>query len=159
MLDGYTWYPISSTRNQVRATYQFICHWYIIQYLILYTRYQVYSTWYCCVLVYTIVPTADIYRPSSEYAHLTSAAERHSHCAAALAFAYRVVTRSVCKRSRDKGALFAERAGVAPDPGATTSGTSGMGAAPAPKKDRRRGDGCPPGAPSLTPGHQRRYLY
>ena len=106
-----------------------------------------------------MVRTADIYSPSSEHAHLTSAADRYSRCAAALAFALRVVTRSERKRNRDKGALFAERANVEPDSGATTSGTSGMDAASAPKKDRRRGVGCPPGAPSLPPGQQGHYLY
>ena len=110
-----------------------------------------------------MVRTADIYSPSSEHAHLTSAADRYSRCAAALAFALRVVTRSERKRNRDKGALFAERAGVAPDPGATTSGTSGMGAGQPRKRtavaemvapqDTRR-DGCPPGTPSLPPGQQ-----
>ena len=114
---------------------------------------------YSFVLVYTMVRTENIYSPSSEHAHLTSAADRYSRCAAAIAFALRVVTRSVRKRNRDKGALFAERAGVAPDPVATTPGTAGMGAASGPKKDRRRGDGCPPGAASLPPGQQGHYLY
>ena len=50
-----------------------------------------------------------------------------ARCAAALAFA--LVTRSVRKRNRVKGhscALSVERAGVAPDQCATTSGTSGF---------------------------------
>ena len=61
-------------------------------------------------------------------------------------------TRSARKIDRVKGTLFAEQTGVAPDPSATTSGISGRGAASAPKKPRRRGDCCLPGAPSLPPG-------
>ena len=81
------------------------------------------GTWYSLLGTTTILRVADIHRPDNEHAHLTSASDRYSRCAAALAFA--LFTRSVRKPNRAKGALLCtlHRAHLrSTGPCATTSG-------------------------------------